>query len=91
MAETIIMPKWGLTMEEGTITEWMVGEDDPVQNGDVLAMVETEKTQVELTSPYTGFVARVLIEDGETVPVGTPIMIIAATVDEARQVRATTT
>lgn len=91
MAETIIMPKWGLTMEEGTITEWMVGEDDPVHNGDVLAMVETEKTQVELTSPYTGVVARVLVEDGETVPVGTPIMIIAETVDEARQVRATTT
>ncbi len=86
MAETVIMPKWGLTMEEGTITEWMVGEDDPVENGDILALVETEKTSVELPSPYAGVVARILIEDGETVPVGTPIMIIAASADEAAQV-----
>jgi pyruvate/2-oxoglutarate dehydrogenase complex dihydrolipoamide acyltransferase (E2) component len=86
MAETVIMPKWGLTMEEGTITEWMVGEDDPVENGDILALVETEKTSVELPSPYAGIVARILIEDGETVPVGTPIMIIAASADEAAQV-----
>jgi pyruvate/2-oxoglutarate dehydrogenase complex dihydrolipoamide acyltransferase (E2) component len=87
MAETVIMPKWGLTMEEGTITEWMVGEDDPVENGDILALVETEKTSVELPSPYAGIVARILVEDGETVPVGTPIMIIAASADEVIQVR----
>ncbi len=87
MAETVIMPKWGLTMEEGTITEWMVGEDEPVEKGDILALVETEKTSVELPSPYAGIVARILIEDGETVPVGTPIMIIAASADEALMVR----
>ncbi|HLI88961.1 MAG TPA: biotin/lipoyl-containing protein [Ktedonobacteraceae bacterium] len=87
MAETVIMPKWGLTMEEGTIQEWMVGEDEPVQNGDVLCIVETEKTNVELTSPYSGVVARVLVEDGETVPVGAPLMIIAASPEEARKVR----
>ena len=91
MAETVIMPKWGLTMEEGTITEWMVGEDDPVENGDILALVETEKTSVELSSPYAGIVARILVEDGETVPVGTPIMIIAASADEVIQVRKSST
>jgi pyruvate/2-oxoglutarate dehydrogenase complex dihydrolipoamide acyltransferase (E2) component len=87
MAEMVIMPKWGLTMEEGTITEWMVGEDDPVENGDILALVETEKTTVELPSSYAGIVAHILVEDGETVPVGTPIMIIAESADEAMQVR----
>jgi pyruvate/2-oxoglutarate dehydrogenase complex dihydrolipoamide acyltransferase (E2) component len=87
MADTVIMPKWGLTMEEGTITEWMVGEDEPVGNGDILALVETEKTSVELPSPYAGIVARILVEDGETVPVGTPIMIIATSADEALHVR----
>ncbi len=65
----------------------MVGEDEPVQNGDVLCIVETEKTNVELTSPYSGVVARVLVEDGETVPVGAPLMIIAASPEEARKVR----
>jgi len=81
------MPKWGLTMEEGVIAEWMVAEDEPVEKGDVLCLVETEKTNVELPSPYSGIVARVLVEEGRPVPVGTPIAIIAATVDEARQVR----
>nr|BBH95910.1 hypothetical protein KTA_41090 [Thermogemmatispora argillosa] len=87
MAETIAMPKWGLTMEEGTIVEWMVGEGDPVQKGDVLAIVETEKTSVELTSPFSGVVARVLVADGETVPVGTPLLILASSPEEAAQLR----
>jgi pyruvate dehydrogenase E2 component (dihydrolipoamide acetyltransferase) len=87
MAETIAMPKWGLTMEEGTIVEWMVGEGDPVQKGDVLAIVETEKTSVELTSPFNGVVARVLVADGETVPVGTPLLLLASSPEEAAQLR----
>ncbi|MBE3564930.1 MAG: DUF2118 domain-containing protein [Thermogemmatispora sp.] len=87
MAETIAMPKWGLTMEEGTIVEWMVGEGDTVQKGDVLAVVETEKTSVELTSPFSGVVARVLVADGETVPVGTPLLILASSQEEAAQLR----
>jgi len=81
------MPKWGLTMEEGVIAEWMVAEGEPVEQGNILCLVETEKTNVELPSPYAGIVARVLVEEGRPVPVGTPIAIIAATLDEARQVR----
>jgi pyruvate/2-oxoglutarate dehydrogenase complex dihydrolipoamide acyltransferase (E2) component len=87
MAETVTMPKWGLTMEEGTIVEWMVGEGDEVNHGDVLAVVETEKTSVELTSPFSGIVARVLVADGETVPVGTPLLIIASSQEEAASLR----
>ncbi|WP_052888903.1 biotin/lipoyl-containing protein [Thermogemmatispora carboxidivorans] len=87
MAETIAMPKWGLTMEERTIVEWMVGEGDTVEKGDILAVVETEKTSVELTSPFSGVVARVLVADGETVPVGTPLLILAGSPEEAAQLR----
>lgn len=87
MAEIVTMPKWGLTMEEGRINEWMVGEDEPVRAGDVLCVVETEKINVELPSPYAGVVAYTLVEDGHVVKVGDPIMIIAATLDEAREVR----
>jgi glutaconyl-CoA/methylmalonyl-CoA decarboxylase subunit gamma len=87
MADIIMMPKWGLTMEEGTITEWMVGEGEPVEQGDVLCVVETEKTSVELPSPYAGIVARVLVDDGEVVEVGAPILIIAASEQEAEQIR----
>jgi glutaconyl-CoA/methylmalonyl-CoA decarboxylase subunit gamma len=87
MADIIMMPKWGLTMEEGTIAEWMVGEGETVKQGDVLCVVETEKTCVELPSPYAGIVARVLVDDGEVVEVGAPILIIAASEQEAEQIR----
>ena len=75
-------------MEEVTIVEWMFGEDDAVEKGDVLAEVESEKTVIELPSPCSGIVAKILVEDGETAAVGDPLMIIAATAEEAAEIRA---
>jgi pyruvate/2-oxoglutarate dehydrogenase complex dihydrolipoamide acyltransferase (E2) component len=87
MADIVTMPKWGLTMEEGTITEWMVGQGETVAKGDVLCLVETEKTSVELPSAYAGIVARILVDDGAVVPVGEPILIVAADRQEAERIR----
>ncbi|MDQ7828046.1 MAG: lipoyl domain-containing protein [Armatimonadota bacterium] len=87
MVETVRMPKWGLTMAEGRIVEWMVDEDEPVTEGDVLCIVETEKTNVELPAPCAGVVARILVREGHTVTVGTPIAVIASTPEEAMRVR----
>jgi pyruvate/2-oxoglutarate dehydrogenase complex dihydrolipoamide acyltransferase (E2) component len=78
MAEILKMPKWGLSMEEGTIAEWMVGPGDDVAQGEVLAMVESEKSQMELPAPVSGVFARALVAEGETVEVGVEVCVIAA-------------
>ena len=69
MAESVIMPKTGMAMEEGTIVEWFVKEGDIVDTGDVLAEIETDKTTMELESDYGGSILKILYEGGSTVPV----------------------
>ena len=70
MAKSILMPKWGLTMEEGTLISWEVEEGDRIEVGDVIGVVETEKVEVELESPLAGTITRILVGEGETVDVG---------------------
>ncbi len=88
MSENIILPKWGLTMEEGTVTAWRKQEGDAVSEGEALADVETDKINNELPSPISGIVARILVPVGEAVPVGTTLAIVAANAEEAAQIRA---
>lgn len=76
MAKNILMPKWGLTMEEGTVVEWEIEVGDEVEEGDVIAVVETEKVEVDLESPEAGTVVRILVEEGETVEVGTVLVTL---------------
>jgi pyruvate/2-oxoglutarate dehydrogenase complex dihydrolipoamide acyltransferase (E2) component len=78
MATTVKMPKWGLSMEEGTITEWMLEAGEDVAQGDVLAMVESEKAQMELPAPVSGVFAEALVGEGDTVEVGEDVCVIAA-------------
>jgi pyruvate dehydrogenase E2 component (dihydrolipoamide acetyltransferase) len=87
MAENVILPKWGLTMEEGTVTAWRKQEGEAVAEGEVLADVETDKINNELPSPVSGVIARILVPVGEAVPVGATLAIIAATAEEAEQLR----
>jgi pyruvate/2-oxoglutarate dehydrogenase complex dihydrolipoamide acyltransferase (E2) component len=87
MAETIIMPKFGLTMEEGTVTNWSKKPGDPVQQGEKIADIETEKVTTELESPISGIFARILVAEGETVAVGTPIAMLAVDAAEAEALK----
>jgi pyruvate/2-oxoglutarate dehydrogenase complex dihydrolipoamide acyltransferase (E2) component len=64
------MPRWGLTAEDATVLEWMVGEGDEVREGEVLVTVETDKATGEVEAPASGKLARVLIPEGETVRPG---------------------
>ena len=73
MRSEVILPKWGMTMQDGTIAEWMVAEGEQVEEGDPIAVIETEKVETELPSPDTGTVAEIVVEDGATVDVGTVI------------------
>ena len=69
MANSIIMPKTGMAMEEGTILEWKINAGDKVAKGDVVALIETDKATMELESDYDGVILAVLSQAGETVPV----------------------
>jgi len=78
MAETVIMPKLGFDMAEGTLVRWVIAEGQPVTKGAVLAEIETDKATVEVESNFAGILARHLVAEKDVVPVNTPIAIIAA-------------
>jgi pyruvate dehydrogenase E2 component (dihydrolipoamide acetyltransferase) len=81
MAETIAMPKLGFDMAEGTLVRWIKKSGEAIQKGEVLAEIETDKATVEVESTASGFVRKVIVEEGAVVPVGSPIAIIG-TADE---------
>ncbi|MGE0170420.1 biotin/lipoyl-containing protein [Nocardioides sp.] len=66
----IVVPKWGLTMDEATLTEWMVEVGDVVAAEQSIAEVETDKTINDLPSPAAGTVVALLVDEGATVESG---------------------
>ncbi|MFC1464590.1 MAG: biotin/lipoyl-containing protein [Candidatus Brachytrichaceae bacterium NZ_4S206] len=87
MAVEVILPKWGLTMEEGMVAEWRKQEGDIVAEDEIIADVETDKITNELPAPASGIIAKILVAAGETVEVGTVLAVIAADEAEAEQIR----
>ena len=73
MRSEVTLPKWGMTMQDGTIAQWMVGEGQRVQEGDPIAVIETEKVETELPCPDSGTVVEIVAEEGDTVEVGAVI------------------
>ncbi len=73
MAVDVILPKWGLTMEEGVVAVWEKQVGDAVTEGETIAIIETEKIETELPSPATGVLTEILHAAGDEVPVGTVI------------------
>lgn len=82
MAETIIMPKLGFDMAEGTLVRWVKTEGDAINKGDVLAEIETDKATVEVESSADGTVLKHLVDEGAIVPVSTPIAVVGAEGEE---------
>jgi len=77
MATDIIMPQLGESTAEGTILKWLVATGTHVEKDQVLLEVETDKVALEIPSPESGSLMEILIQEGETVPVGTPIARLA--------------
>ena len=65
------MPKWGMTMQEGTLAEWEVAVGDSVQEGQPLAAVSTDKVDSDVEAPVSGTVTEICVEKGASVAVGT--------------------
>jgi pyruvate dehydrogenase E2 component (dihydrolipoamide acetyltransferase) len=78
MAEVIIMPKLGFDMAEGTLVRWVKAVGQPVEKGEVLAEIETDKATVEVEARAAGVLHTHLVEEGTAVPIGTPIAVIGA-------------
>ena len=73
------MPSLGADMEAGTLVEWLKRPGDRVKRGDIVAVVETQKGAIEVDIFEEGVIERWLVEPGTTVPVGTPLALIAGT------------
>lgn len=76
MAEVIKMPRLSDTMEEGVVAKWLKQKGDKVEEGDILAEIETDKATMEFESFYEGTLLHIGIEEGETAPVDTLLAII---------------
>ncbi len=76
MRVKVKMPKLGLTMTEGTIVEWKKAVGDPVAAGEVLLVIETEKTEVELEAPASGTLVEILGELKAVYPIGEILAVI---------------
>ena len=70
------LPDVGEGLTEAEIVTWMVKAGDTIKVNDVIVEIETAKSLVELPSPYAGTITALLVDEGVTVPVGTPIIAV---------------
>jgi pyruvate dehydrogenase E2 component (dihydrolipoyllysine-residue acetyltransferase) len=76
MAQVIEMPKLSDTMTEGVLRKWNRKEGDKISPGEVVAEVETDKATMDFEIFDQGVLLKLLVKDGETVPVGAPIAVL---------------
>jgi pyruvate dehydrogenase E2 component (dihydrolipoamide acetyltransferase) len=74
----VTMPRLSDTMQEGTIAQWLKKPGDQVKKGDVMAEIETDKATMDLEAYDTGVLEQILVQEGQTVPIGQAIAIIGS-------------
>jgi pyruvate/2-oxoglutarate dehydrogenase complex dihydrolipoamide acyltransferase (E2) component len=72
----VILPKWGMTMQEATIVRWLKAEGDSVEKDEPLVEVETDKVEVAVEAPVGGTLSRCVVSIGDVVPVGELLAVI---------------
>lgn len=72
----VILPKWGVTMQQATLTRWLVDEGAQVEAGQPIAEIETDKVDVALDAPVAGTVAKRCVDEGNVVKVGELVAVI---------------
>jgi pyruvate dehydrogenase E2 component (dihydrolipoamide acetyltransferase) len=82
MTKPINMPKYGLQQDEGTIIEWRKKVGDRIEKGDILLELETDKAVFEYEAPEKGYLRHILAQNGDVVPVLSPIAILTDELDE---------
>ena len=77
MATEILLPQWGMEMQDGTIVKWLKQEGDSVEEGEPIVEVETAKIQTELESTASGILVHIMVAEGTIVPVRGLLAIVA--------------
>ena len=73
----VVMPQMGVSVSEGTITKWLKQEGERIAADEPLLEISTDKVDTEVPSPGEGVVQQILVQEGETVDVGTKLAVIA--------------
>lgn len=82
MSTTVAMPQLGETVTEGTILKWSKSVGDTIAEDEVLVEISTDKVDTEVPSPAGGTILEILVEEGDTVTVGTPLVVIGEAGEE---------
>ncbi len=80
----LLMPKFGMSMVEGTVVNWFKKEGEHVRKGEPLLVIETDKVTVEVEAPWAGVLQMVLTKDGEDAPVGQSVGVLLTDEDGAQ-------
>ncbi len=76
MATRVDVPQLGLTMETGTILQWLKAEGDKVEKGQPIVVIQTDKVEYEVESPVAGTLLRIAAKEGTELPVGSLMGVI---------------
>ncbi len=76
MAVEVCMPQFGESVFEGTVSQWLVAEGQPVKENEPLLQVTTDKVDTELPAPASGILLKILVPEGQTVAKGTVLAVI---------------
>ena len=69
----VTLPKWGMTMQEATVSEWLVAVGDEVTEGQAIVRIESDKVEADVESPGAGRIAEIVVQEGEDAEVGSVI------------------
>src|SRR6184192_4434550 len=82
-AADVVMPQMGVSVSEGTVTKWLKNPGDTVEADEPLLEISTDKVDTEVPSPGAGVLSEILVQEGETVDVGTVLARIGGDGDGA--------
>ena len=76
------MPALSSTMKEGRVVSWLKSEGDEIEAGEAIMVVESDKADMDVEAFEDGFLAKIVVEEGQVAPVGQPVALIASSEDE---------
>jgi pyruvate/2-oxoglutarate dehydrogenase complex dihydrolipoamide acyltransferase (E2) component len=76
LATEVLLPQWGMGMQEGTIVSWLKSEGDTVAEGEAIVEVEAEKVSATIEAPASGILESIKVREGETVRIYSTLGLI---------------